>query len=579
MENMSKVFDTFLFESSKYKDVTSENGKTGVLRTIQGPLAEWDSKNRNNRVYSEKIWDKVLESDYFKEQTKFKTLYGEANHPSDRFEIDFARVSHSITEMHKVSDKKEVHGTIDILDTPLGNILNVLYEYGSIPGFSSRAGGTLVKKKDHVEVDEDTYHFITFDAVPFPSVVSARPLSIEEGVDCKIPLSEEAKKEIKTIINESSKKDREILKSFIYELQEEACFDFSDELAIFESMNDVCNEAEDKPVKEATLHLLKDSYRTVSKITEEKNKLQEEVSRLNGLLTEKDRESEEVLALRSKLAELTGDNISFRGIIEQQIEEMSGLKNTLSERQDDLDNLDFVTAENQYLIERNGEIEKFYKELKNTRNEEASELRNSFTALEESLKTLKEENSQLKEMVSVLEDRKLFYSKETEELNSEIEDLGNQLNTVTESYNKAIETIDSLKSEVDNVNESVSYISEEQKITEETLSQDNLQLRSEIERLKTEKRSVLESMSSKVDYYRLNLKESICKVYGVDSDLLEGLSDDFTIDEVYNLCEKASSKVKQNTSPFVFVGVESSDKKVEKSSNRLNDVFPNSRRR
>ncbi len=580
--NMDKIFDIFLFEAGRYKDVTDKTQK-GVLRTIQGPLAEWDSKNRNNRIYSEKVWDKVVESDYFKEQTKFKTLYGEANHPTDRFEVDFARVSHSITEMHKVSDKKEVHGTIDILDTPLGNILNVLYEYGSIPGFSSRAGGTLTNKKDHVVVDEDTYHFITFDAVPFPSVASARPLPIGEGVDKskKFPLSEEAKGKISDIIKNSSKKDREMLKSFIYELQEEACFDFSEEMTIFEGL-----ENEDKgPVKEATLHLLKDSYRIASGLTEEKDRLVEEVERLRKDIEVKSRELEDVSAVKSRIAELTGESLSFKGVIEQQLEEISSLKNTISEREEHDDDLDFLKAESQYLNERNDELERFYKEFKAMRSSDTDKLVNENIQLKASIESLEEDKSKLENVVETFDDRILFRDKEVKSLESDIGDLQSQLEsmneqmrmrdsrlkTLTESYREAQRTIESL-------NGSFSEVSEEQRIMEETLSLDNRELQSEIEGLKKDKRVAVKTLNEQIGYYQQSLIESVCRSYGISPEMLEDLSEDFTIDDIYETCEKVASNVKRNSSPFVLVGVDKQESN-NNDNNRLNDVFTNSRRR
>ncbi len=583
---MDKIFDVFLFESDRYKDVTSDKAQKGVLRTIKGPLAEWDSKNRNNRIYSEKVWDKVVESDYFKEQTKYKTLYGEANHPTDRFEVDFARVSHSITEMHKVPDKKEVHGTIDILDTPLGNILNVLYEYGSIPGFSSRAGGTLTNKKDHVVVDEDTYHFITFDAVPFPSVVSARPLPIGEGFDNseKYPLSEEAKSKISDIIRMSSKKDRDMLKSFIYELQEDANFDFSDEIAIFEGLEDT----EDKgPVKEATLHLLKDSYRIASGLTEERNKLLEEVERLKSGIEDKNRELEDVSALKSRIAELAGENLSFKSVIEQQLAEVSSLKNTISEREEHDDDLDFLKAENQYLNERNDKLERFYKEFKTSRSNDTDKLVNEIVQLKESVGSLEEEKSRLEDALEVYDDRILFRDKEVKNLESVVEDFQSQLNNLderlrlkedrlkamTDSYQEAQGIIESL-------NGSFSDVSEEQKIMEETLSLDNRELQSEIERLKKEKRVAVKTLNEQVGYYQHSLVDSVCRSYGISPDsVTELLGDDFTIDIVYEACEKIASSVKRNSSPFVLVGIDKQESNDDSNDNRLNDVFSNSRRR
>ena len=183
--------DVFVAERDVYESSVPETpGVGGILRTIKGPVAGWDTKNRNGRMYSEKLWDNVLDSPYVTEQLRYHTLFGEAGHPQDRYEVDFGRVSHSITEMWKVPSSNQIYATINILDTPLGRIINTLYEAGGVIGYSSRAGGTLHQRKDYIEVDEKSYNFITFDAVPFPSVDFARPQGLNEGTKMVQTLSD-----------------------------------------------------------------------------------------------------------------------------------------------------------------------------------------------------------------------------------------------------------------------------------------------------------------------------------------------------------------------------------------------------
>ena len=131
LENKEYISDMLVTERALYES-TSDTKKKGILRTIKGPVAEYVKPNRNKRVYSEKLWDKVLESPYVEEQLKYKTLYGELNHPESRYEVDFTRVSHSITEMWKVPATDQIFATINILDTPSGQILNTLYEAGGV---------------------------------------------------------------------------------------------------------------------------------------------------------------------------------------------------------------------------------------------------------------------------------------------------------------------------------------------------------------------------------------------------------------------------------------------------------------
>ncbi len=585
---MDKIFDTFLFESNKYKDISGS--KKGVLRTIEGPLAEWDNKNRNNRVYSEGLWDRVLESDYLKEQTKYKTLYGEANHPSDRMEIDFGRVSHSITEMWKMPDKKEIHGRIDILDTPLGNILNVLYEYGSIPGFSSRAGGTLKQVKDHVEVEENSYQFITFDAVPFPSVASARPLSVGESVIPEsIVISEEVRGKIKDIISNSSKKEREILRSFIYDLQEDFCIGFDEEIAILEGMENTTKE----PVKDATLHLLKDSYRVSTELSNERQALTEQVSNLEKSLNENEKK---MAGIEDRLVEIVSENESLKLVVTQQEEKIVELTNTLSEQSDVSEDQELLMSELEVLKEQNEELRSFYKKYKHQKLDEGNlqnendELVKTLLEKEELLKTL-ESKSQSSEVVdsrlkdvedklTVAEDRNDFYRQELEELREEVQSMESKLEVLESEKESLTSKIDALKElneglEVELTNTSLvrDEAINEQRILEDMKINEVAVLKESLEQFKAERKEEVRTFVDQVTYYRNNLLESVCRIYGVPSTMvIEHLDENYKVDDVHEVCERLSLKVPK--SPFIMV-----EGKTSKNENRLHDVYAGGSRR
>ena len=261
--NESLISDTLVCSRDLYEDVHPTEGKTSaILRTIKGPIAEWGGLNRNNRKYSEKLWDNTLESPYLKEQLRYKTLFGEANHPEGRYEVDFARVSHSITEMWKVPASNQIYATINILDTPLGRILNTLYESGSVLGYSTRAGGSLIPRKGYKEVDEKTYNFITVDAVPYPSVESARPGEVLEGAEISIEsLTEEVHDKLCNIIEGCSLAERKVVKDLIYSLEN---YDLSKEKSLLEgNSSDIDNETSN--LEEATMQLLKESSEQLDK--------------------------------------------------------------------------------------------------------------------------------------------------------------------------------------------------------------------------------------------------------------------------------------------------------------------------
>lgn len=167
------------------------------LGRLKGECAECDAPTRNGRVYSRKLWEKVIGSDTFKEYIDNKCLYGELNHPQDRLETDIKEVAIALSEI-QMTDAGPINATFDILDTPNGRLLKSLCEYGSKLGVSSRGGGDVVNRNGMQYVDEDTYDFVAFDVVVLPAVKKARP-SVVESVEYKEkvkPLTESIETEI-----------------------------------------------------------------------------------------------------------------------------------------------------------------------------------------------------------------------------------------------------------------------------------------------------------------------------------------------------------------------------------------------
>lgn len=192
---MAKVkLNEVVSSDMKYTEVKNEEKRPGVLRTIKGNITDYLA-NRNGRVYGKKLWEKALTSDYVKEQMANNCFFGEANHPfDDRMEIDIDRISHAVRDINIGPDS--VTAKIDILDTPEGNIINKLVEYGSKIGISSRGCGSLNEQTNEVE---DDYQVFAFDLVVRPSVASARLTESEQLVkDGKVTMTEA---EIKNVLN------------------------------------------------------------------------------------------------------------------------------------------------------------------------------------------------------------------------------------------------------------------------------------------------------------------------------------------------------------------------------------------
>ena len=154
--------------SAKF-DAIEKSQRPGVLLTLRGPVTGWKS-NRNGRTYSRDLWVKALNSDYVKEQVALNHFVGEADHPEERLEPVIQNMSHAMRDFEFDDANQEVVATIDILDTPCGNMLKTLYDYSGALSFSTRGSGDVLEDG---EVDPDTYQLFAIDAVLRPSYATA----------------------------------------------------------------------------------------------------------------------------------------------------------------------------------------------------------------------------------------------------------------------------------------------------------------------------------------------------------------------------------------------------------------------
>ncbi len=153
-------------------------------------------------------------------------LPGELQHPTDRSETDPTKIAIMMPEPPKKDSKGHLVASVDILDTPCGQIAYQLGKYGFKFGISSRGEGDLIQDFSGEEsVDPDTYTLNAFDLVLIPACEDAR-LQFNEGLEKK------QTNKLKTILNESLKnasdKDRKIMEAVLDELDIEDNIQFVD---------------------------------------------------------------------------------------------------------------------------------------------------------------------------------------------------------------------------------------------------------------------------------------------------------------------------------------------------------------
>jgi Prohead core protein protease. len=134
---------------------------------LRGILQRADALNQNGRVYPKGILEREIRN-YQKFITESRAL-GECDHP-DTSVVNLQNVSHIIRECNMEGDV--VKGSLELLDTPSGKILQSLVSAGVRLGISSRGVGSTKKQGDY-QVVQDDFQLITFDIVSEPSTSGA----------------------------------------------------------------------------------------------------------------------------------------------------------------------------------------------------------------------------------------------------------------------------------------------------------------------------------------------------------------------------------------------------------------------
>ena len=159
------------------EEAAPDGGKSSLY--IEGVFLQSNIKNRNGRIYPEKVLDKEV-ARYIKEAIDQNRAYGELQHPSSPT-INLDRVSHMIKELRK--DGTNYIGKAKIMETPMGNIVRNLVKEGANLGVSSRGLGTLKPNNGMMEVQEDFRLATAADIVSDPSAPDAFVQGIMEGVE------------------------------------------------------------------------------------------------------------------------------------------------------------------------------------------------------------------------------------------------------------------------------------------------------------------------------------------------------------------------------------------------------------
>ena len=166
MPQLLTEFFTLEYDPNLITEAAMNGNGTIRIKTI---LQRADAKNQNGRVYPRDLLQREAEK-YQNEFVKQRRAMGELDHPESTV-VNLKNVSHNLIEMHWEGD--DLRGTIEILDTPCGQIVKDLMKANIRLGISSRGVGSVINAgKDVVSVDED-FSLICFDIVSNPSTQGA----------------------------------------------------------------------------------------------------------------------------------------------------------------------------------------------------------------------------------------------------------------------------------------------------------------------------------------------------------------------------------------------------------------------
>jgi hypothetical protein len=162
------------FEYSKDMIKESRENNDGKI-LLKGVLQKADTLNQNGRVYPRAILEREIRN--YQKFISEKRALGECDHP-DSSVVELKNASHIIREAYM--DDDVCMGTVELLDTPSGKILQSLVESGVTLGISSRGVGSTKAEGDY-DIVQDDFQLICWDFVSEPSTPGA--FMMREGRD------------------------------------------------------------------------------------------------------------------------------------------------------------------------------------------------------------------------------------------------------------------------------------------------------------------------------------------------------------------------------------------------------------
>ncbi len=167
MSNNLKLLTEWTPLSVNKRTIKESMGVNGGRIVLSGVLQKCDTLNQNGRIYPRSILEREIIN--YQKFIRERRALGECDHP-DSSVVELKNVSHLVTSAKVEGD--DVIGTIEILNTPNGNILKNLIEAGVTLGISSRGVGS-TRSEGNSQIVQEDFQLICFDMVSEPSTPGA----------------------------------------------------------------------------------------------------------------------------------------------------------------------------------------------------------------------------------------------------------------------------------------------------------------------------------------------------------------------------------------------------------------------
>jgi len=155
---------SFDYSPETIQESRDNNGGKIIMKGI---LQKADTLNQNGRIYPAPILAREVRN--YQKFIQENRALGECDHP-DSSVVELKNASHIIREAYM--DDDICYGTVELLDTPSGKILQSLVDSGVTLGISSRGVGSTRRDGDN-DVVQDDFQLICWDFVSEPSTPGA----------------------------------------------------------------------------------------------------------------------------------------------------------------------------------------------------------------------------------------------------------------------------------------------------------------------------------------------------------------------------------------------------------------------